>query len=205
MKSGNKIIMAAGISILAAFLPARAQETIPLRTIRNEINLMAGMVPGTAMEFKRYYYNDVKDLYSYYEPFFDGCEFGPVITLDYSRYLTGRFKLGGSLGFGQVWSEKRKFNSSESLGKKTISDCSAMGQMKYVFLNTSIFKMYAGVAAGAALRYVDDTGSTSSTLRPAFEAIPLGFMWTDHSVYGIVESAFGTRMMGGRIGLGVRF
>ena len=193
----------AGSSV--AFGQELSRSTFP--NVRNEINVMVGMVPYALTRLPGKYYRDrgYGDLYDLYDPYYLDSDFSPVLTVDYSHYFSRWFKAGVTTGFSQAWADRYDPMAGRRTGTRTISDFNLMGQMKFTYLDKSIFKMYSGLAAGGTFRYVDDDGNGRMKYRLAGEVIPLGFMWTDHRVYGIFETAVGSRMLGMRIGLGCRF
>ncbi len=210
MKTVLTALCAVGVMLLGTALPAGAQTSSgDVRGYKYEFNLMVGMAPTLAYgsdEFpERYGYNWGRELSDIYETYTDYIRFTPLFSADFNVYLAKWVKVGASAGYSRLWSGIYDPRSNQKIGEKTLNELSLLGQAKFTFINRQIFRMYAGVGAGASVRAGDDNEGSYSRLLPAFEVIPVGFQWTDHKIYTTLEIALGTRMMGVRAGLGYRF
>lgn len=201
------LIRAAVVSAaLLVSVLAGAQDRISVRQVKDEFNLQIGVMSSLYDGFGNYSRTGyAPDLYDLYEPYSLSPSYSPVVVLDYGHYLTNRFKLGIGTGFSSATSEMYNPTTGVRSGERHDYLGDLMGQVKFVCLDVFNFKIHCGAAAGGALKYTVTGSDASGSIKPAFEIVPFGIMWTDHKVYGIAETAFGTRMNGIRIGLGYRF
>lgn len=150
----------------------------------------------------RYYRKELSD---FYETYTGDPGFSAFYTADFNVYLTKWLKVGASAGYAKAWANVFDPRGYKKIGEKTLNDYSLLGQAKFTFINRQLFRMYAGIGAGASVWAGKDRGETYSKILPAVECIPLGFQWMDHKIYTTLEIVVGTRMGGVRGGLGYRF
>lgn len=210
MKTVLKALCAAGAMLLCTAFPAKAQTSSgDVRCYKYEFNLMVGMSPYSGEageEFPEHYrYSWGNELSDFYEPYYNGVNYTPLFTADFNVYLKKWLKVGASAGYARFWADLHDPRTGKKAGEKTLNDFSLLGQVKFTFINRQIFRMYAGVGAGASLWSGDENGDFYTKMVPVFETIPVGFQWTGHKLYTTLEVVLGTRMMGARAGLGYRF
>ena len=185
---------------------ASAQGTL-LKEARYEVNLTVGIVPGALVssnEFPDRGNGGFRELYSFYEPYFV-CDMSPEVSLDANVLLKKWLKVGGKMGYSTVWGDRIDPKTDRTLYRKEFSDFSLAGQVRFTFYEKPPFSVYAGIAAGATYRHGNDQGHSMPKLLPAYEVLPLGYQISYKSVYGIIECAFGSMILGGRFGIGYRF
>lgn len=194
-------------SLLLLVLPSqtKAQE-MESRVPRYEINLTVG-VPGALVSSKEFPNSTGRydhDLYYFYEPYYS-IGMSPEMSLDANVNIREWLKVGGKLGYYTAWGNLIDPKTQKTIGNKEFSDFSLAGQVRFTFYKKPPFSVYAGVAAGATYRHGTDQGNSISKLLTAYEILPLGYQISYKSVYGIIECAFGSMVLGGRIGIGCRF
>lgn len=206
-KTVLKALCAAGVMLLGMTLPAGAQTSSgDVKGFKYEANLMVGVMQMAydSDEFpSRHYYR--KELSDFYETYTGDPGFSAFYTADFNVYLTKWLKVGASAGYAKAWANVFDPRGYKKIGEKTLNDYSLLGQAKFTFINRQLFRMYAGIGAGASVWAGKDRGETYSKILPAVEFIPLGFQWMDHKIYTTLEIVAGTRMGGVRGGLGYRF
>ena len=185
---------------------ARAQDTVPKDALY-EVNMTIGVVPGASISSKEFPNSTLRhnhDLYYFYEPYYSTGMF-PEVSLDVNILLKKWLKVGGKVGYCSLWGNLIDPKTQKTIGKKEFSDFSLAGQARFAFYEKPPFCVYAGVAAGATYRRGNDQGKSISRLLPAYEILPFGYQISYKSVYGIIECAFGSMVLGGRFGIGYRF
>ena len=207
MKTVFKALIAAGMTLLGQALPADAQTSSgEVNGYRYEANLMVGAVQMAycSDEFPEHhwFHRDLSDIYGRYT---GDPGFSAFYTADFNVYLTKWLKVGASAGYAKAWANVFDPRGNNKIGDKTLNDMSLLGQAKFTFVNRQIFRMYAGVGAGAAVWVGKDCGESDSKIEPALEFILLGFQWMNQKIHTTLEIVCGTRMGGVRGGLGYRF
>lgn len=209
MKTVLKALCAAGVMLLCMTLPASAQTSSgDVKGFKYETNLMVGAMQMAYIsdEFPtRYWYSSNKELSDFYESYTGDPGCSAFYTADFNVYLTKWLKVGASAGYAKAWANVFDPRGNKKIGDKTLNDYSLLGQAKFTFINRQLFRMYAGIGAGASVWAGKDCGESYSKILPAVEWIPLGFQWMDHKIYTTLEIVVGTRMAGVRGGLGYRF
>ena len=209
MKTVLKALAATGVMLLFMGLPAGAQTSSGgVKKFKYEANIMVGLRPmaDDSDEFpSRYWYSSQRELSDFYEAYTGDPGYSAFYTADFNVHLTNWLKVGASAGYAKVWANVFDPRVNKKIGEKTLNDYSLLGQAKFTFINRQLFRMYAGIGAGASVWAVNDRGETYSKILPAVECIPLGFQWMDHKIYTTLEIVVGTRMGGVRGGLGYRF
>ena len=171
------------------------------------MNLTVGIVPGALVSSNEFPNSTVRhnhDLYYFYEPYYSTGMF-PEVSMDANIILKKWLKVGGKLGYYTLWGDLIDPKTHRTIGKKEFSDFSLAGQVRFTFYEKPPFCVYAGIAAGATYRHGNDQGHSMPKLLPAYEVLPLGYQISYKSVYGIIECAFGSMVLGGRFGIGYRF
>ena len=209
MKTVLKALCAAGVMLLCMTLPASAQTSSgDVKGFKYETNLMVGAMQMAYIsdEFPtRYWYSSNKELSDFYESYTGDPGCSAFYTADFNVYLTKWLKVGASAGYAKAWANVFDPRGNKKIGDKTLNDYSLLGQAKFTFINRQLFRMYAGIGAGASVWAGKDCGESYSKILPAVEWIPLGFQWMDHKIYTTLEIVVGSRMAGVRGGLGYRF
>lgn len=203
----TRLMGAITISLLLFYFPSqtKAQEKAA-HGAKYEINLALGL-PGEVISSKEFPNSTGRydhDLYYFYEPYYS-VGMSPEVSLDASVHLKKWLKVGGKLGYCNVWGDLIDPKTQSTIGNKEFSDFSLAGQVRFTFYEKPPFSAYAGIAAGATFRHGTDQGKTISRLLPAYEILPFGYQISYKSVYCIIECAFGSMALGGRIGIGCRF
>ncbi len=207
MKTDLKAFCATGAMLLGMALSAGAQTSSgDVKGFRYEVNLMIG-VEQTAYDsdefpYRSWFSNELSD---FYEPYTGDPGCSAFYTADFNVYLTKWLKVGASAGYAKAWANAFDPRNNKKIGEKTLNDCSLLGQAKFTFINRQLFRMYAGIGAGASVWAGKNCGESYAKIQPAVEYIPLGFQWMDHKIYTTLEIVVGTRMGGLRGGLGYRF
>jgi hypothetical protein len=202
-------VTGAALATLLVFctgLKASAQGTL-LKEARYEVNLTVGIVPGALVSSNEFPNSTVRhnhDLYYFYEPYYSTGMF-PEVSMDANIILKKWLKVGGKLGYYTLWGDLIDPKTHRTIGKKEFSDFSLAGQVRFTFYEKPPFSVYAGIAAGATYRHGNNQGHSMPKLLPAYEVLPLGYQISYKSVYGIIECAFGSMVLGGRFGIGYRF
>lgn len=177
MKTVLKALCAAGVMLLGMTLPAGAQTSSgDVKGFKYEANLMVGVMQMAydSDEFpSRHYYR--KELSDFYETYTGDPGFSAFYTADFNVYLTKWLKVGASAGYAKAWANVFDPRGYKKIGEKTLNDYSLLGQAKFTFINRQLFRMYAGIGAGASVWAGKDRGETYSKILPAVEFIPLGF------------------------------
>ena len=207
MKTVLKALCAAGVMLLGMALPANAQTSSgDVKGFNYEANLMVGVMQMAydSDEFPGHHWYK-RDLSDIYDPYTGDPGFSAFYTADFNVYLTKWLKVGASAGYAKAWANVFDPRGNKKVGEKTLNDYSLLGQAKFTFINRQIFRMYAGIGAGASVWAGNDCGESDSKILPAGEWIPLGFRWMDHKISTTLEIVVGTRMGGIRGGLGYRF
>ena len=209
MKTVLTALCAVGVMLLGTALRAEAQTSSgEVRGFKYEANLMVGVMQMAyySDEFpNRYWYSSNKELSDFYESYTGDPGISAFYTADFNVYLTKWLKVGASAGYAKAWANVFDPRGNKKIGDKTLNDYSLLGQAKFTFINRQLFRMYAGIGAGASVWAGKDCGESYSKILPAVEWIPLGFQWMDHKIYTTLEIVVGTRMAGVRGGLGYRF
>ncbi len=208
MKTVVKALCAAGVMLLGMALPSGAQTSSgDVKGFKYEANLMIGVMQMAynSDEFPTHYWFGGRELSDFYESYTGDPGFSAFYTADFNVYLTKWLKIGASAGYAKAWANVFNPRDNKKIGEKTLNDCSLLGQAKFTFINRQLFRMYAGIGAGASVWAGNDCGESYSKILPAVECIPLGFQWMDHKIYTTLEIVVGTRMSGVRGGLGYRF
>ena len=208
MKTVLKTLCVAGTMLLGMALPTEAQTSSgDVKSFKFETNLMVGVMQMAydSDEFPTRYWHSGRELSDFYETYTGDPGYSAFYTADFNVYLTKWLKVGASAGYAKAWANVFDPRSNKKVGEKTLNDMSLLGQAKFTFINRQLFRMYAGVGAGAAVWAGKECGESYSKLVPAVEFIPLGFQWMNHKIYTTLEIVAGTRMGGVRGGLGYRF
>lgn len=209
MKTVLKALCATGVMLLGMTLPAGAQTSSgDVRGFKYEANLMVGFRPmaDDSDEFPiKYWYRNDSELSDFYEAYTGEPGYSAFYTADFNVYLKKWLKVGASAGYARFWANKIDPVRHKTIGEKTLNDMSLLGQAKFTFINRQIFRMYAGIGAGASLWTGMDCGKSYSKIVPVVETIPVGFQWMDHHIYTTLEIVIGDRMSGLRGGIGYRF
>ncbi len=191
---------------LILIMPGAAAQDKPGKSVRYETNLNIGLVPSIATggEFRGRDYVNGGDLYYFCEPYYD-YGMTPEISMDFNVHLKKWLKVGGKLGFWSMWGDWINPITDRVIGKKKATEFSLVGQVRFTYVNKPTLKVYSGLAAGAAYRYGRDCGEYTSKILPAYEVVPIGLQWSGKPVYLTTEWAFGSMILGGRLGIGYRF
>lgn len=128
----------------------------------------------------------------------------PEVSMDANIILKKWLKVGGKLGYYTLWGDLIDPKLIER-SEKRVFRLFSCGSSQIHLYEKPPFSVYAGIAAGATYRHGNDQGHSMSKLLPAYEVLPLGYQISYKSVYGIIECAFGSMVLGGRFGIGYRF
>lgn len=209
MKTVLKALSVAGVMLLFMGFPAGAQTSSEgVKRFKYEANFMVGYRPmaDDSDEFPiKYWYRNDSELSDFYEAYTGEPGYSAFYTADFNVYLKKWLKVGASAGYARFWANKIDPFKNKTIGEKTLNDMSLLGQVKFTFINRQIFRMYAGIGAGASLWAGKDLGESYSKVVPVVETIPVGFQWMDHHIYTTLEIVIGERMSGLRGGIGYRF
>ena len=150
------------------------------------------------------YSTSLKEIYA---PYYSDVSSGTVFCLSAFRSLKPWFEAGVDTGFDRIIATRFDPVTERETGLVAWNVIPLMGGFKAFYFNDFRYtSIYAGLSLGASFTFGRDTGIPFSDIRFAGEVIPFGFRIGPENGHWrlVVETVAGTRLCGGRVGVGYR-
>lgn len=151
------------------------------------------------------YSTSLKDIYA---PYYSDVSSGTVFCLSAYRSLKSWLEVGVDTGFDRIIATRYDPVTERETGLVEWNVIPLMGGVKaFYFRDFRYTSIYAGLSLGASFTLGRDTGVPFSDIRFAGELIPFGFrIGPENGRWRfVVETVAGSRLAGGRVGVGYRF
>lgn len=151
------------------------------------------------------YSTSLKEIYA---PYYSALSSGTVFGLSAYRALRPWFEVGVETGFDRIIATRFDPVTDRETGQLEWNSIPVMGGFKaFYFQDFRYSALYGGISLGASFSFGKDTGVPVSDIRFAGECVPLGVRIgpEDGRWRMVMELVIGSRLCGGRIGVGYRF
>lgn len=172
--------------------------------IQHEVHLSASG-PAVGYVYSDAYgslYNWGTDLYSLYEPG-ERVDAGPVFSIGYTYAFRRWLKPGVEASWSILWADKSQPRAwgNGNVDRFCQRYYAVMPLVHFMALDNPHFKIYGKLAAGGQLSVGD---FEKTTLRPAWQIVPVGLQWGGEKIYGLAEMGYGNVFLI-RCGIGIRW
>ena len=147
-------------------------------------------------------YNWGTDLSSMYEPG-ERVDAGPGYSIGYTYALRRWLRPGIEASMSILWADRTQPRAwgNDNVERFSQQYFAVMPLVHFVMLDSAHFKYYGKLAAGGQLSMGD---FEKTTLRPAWQIVPVGLQWGGEKVFGLAEMGYGNVYLV-RFGVGIRW